>query len=193
MARIAQHTSEETKRTIQDAFVTLYQTQGLERITVSKISKQANINRGTFYRYYLDVSDLLEQMEDDYIKQISTLLPILIHGMLHNDLIDHMEPLVQFYSANRDVLLLFFVTRPNYRILSNMKETAKQYALAEFQLEEAQLTTKQHCLFEYICNAQIGLIGWWLEHGTAQDLPLLAQTMVDANTKGPLQTILLGL
>src|SRR5262245_53163410 len=50
-----------TRRLIQDAFMALTVEQGFAAVTVRDITERAMINRSTFYRYYLDKYDLLEQ------------------------------------------------------------------------------------------------------------------------------------
>ena len=106
--------------------------------------------------------------------------------MLNQNLLLEMSRLTQFYSENRKALSLFFVDRPNARILNSMKEIAKQYAIKVLDIDESSLSKKQECLMAYICNAQIGLITWWLENGTMEDLPILVDVMIQANTMVPL-------
>ena len=51
-----------TKAAIRDAFWTLYQQKPIEQITVKEVSDLAGYNRSTFYQYYKDVYDVLEQI-----------------------------------------------------------------------------------------------------------------------------------
>lgn len=53
-----------TKEKIYIAFATLFKTKELSKIKVSEISKIAEINRSTFYEYFKDVYDLLDNFED---------------------------------------------------------------------------------------------------------------------------------
>ena len=48
----------------------LYRTKPVEKITVSEITRKAGYNRATFYDYFLDVYDLLEQIEEELINHI---------------------------------------------------------------------------------------------------------------------------
>jgi AcrR family transcriptional regulator len=189
MARIARHTVEETKATIQKAFVELYMEERLEKVTVGAISQRAGINRGTFYHYYQDVYDILEQIENEYINDISEIIPILLHGLLNHTLSIHFTKLAPFYNKHKEVLLLFLVKQPNAKVINQTKALAKAQAMKELNLDANHLTVKQKCLIEYIANAQIGIVGWWLEHGSVKDLPIFAQTMNDANNYGPLTTL----
>lgn len=53
-----------TKEKIYIAFATLFKNKELSKIKVSEISKIAEINRSTFYEYFKDVYDLLDNFED---------------------------------------------------------------------------------------------------------------------------------
>ncbi len=53
-----------TKERIYIAFATLFKNNELSKIKVSEISKIAEINRSTFYEYFKDVYDLLDDFED---------------------------------------------------------------------------------------------------------------------------------
>ena len=44
--------------------------KGFEAITVSDLTKKADINRGTFYLHYKDKYDLLEQSEEEIFVEL---------------------------------------------------------------------------------------------------------------------------
>ena len=58
---------------IRSAMFELLETEPLDKITITEICAKADINRGTFYKYYRDVYDLFEQTENDFIEEIHTL------------------------------------------------------------------------------------------------------------------------
>ncbi|MCQ2516680.1 MAG: TetR/AcrR family transcriptional regulator [Saccharofermentans sp.] len=53
-----------TKEKIYIAFATLFKTKELTKIKVSEISRIARINRSTFYEYFKDIYDLLDDFEN---------------------------------------------------------------------------------------------------------------------------------
>lgn len=61
--------TEQTKRNLCTAFWKLYQEKSIEKITVKEVTALAGYNRATFYLYYQDIYDLLEQIEDEILKQ----------------------------------------------------------------------------------------------------------------------------
>lgn len=64
----------ETKKLIKVAFTKLLKEKGFNNITVSDITNEAKINRGTFYLHYTDKFDLLEKLENDSIEDLKELL-----------------------------------------------------------------------------------------------------------------------
>ena len=55
---------EETKQALIQAFWKLYREKRIEKITVGEIAAVAGYNRSTFYEYFYDVPDVLQQMPD---------------------------------------------------------------------------------------------------------------------------------
>ena len=59
-----------TKKMITDTFLQLLSYKDIKKITVREICKEADINRATFYRYYLDVYDLLDHIQTDFVNDL---------------------------------------------------------------------------------------------------------------------------
>ncbi len=60
-------------RVIRSAMFELLETKSLDSVTVTDICAKADVNRGTFYKYYRDVYDLFEKTEDEFIEEIHAL------------------------------------------------------------------------------------------------------------------------
>ena len=59
-----------TKKVIMDTLIDLLSKKDIKKITVSEICKIADVNRATFYRYYLDEYDLLSKIEEEFVNQL---------------------------------------------------------------------------------------------------------------------------
>lgn len=64
-----------TKNSIREAFLTLLEQKELDKITVKEITELADINRGTFYKYYKDSFDLLERIKPEAFQHFSQYFP----------------------------------------------------------------------------------------------------------------------
>lgn len=85
--------SRKTRSRIENAYLTLMLEKPWDRITVREICQAAELTRGTFYQYFNDIYDLVEQIENRLI----------------NDLSSRYEKLRPFYGA--PVSLEFFLDR----------------------------------------------------------------------------------
>lgn len=61
-----------TNRVICEAFIDLLKHKPMEKISVRELCEAADINRATFYRYYMDLFDLYDRIVDDYFDRLFT-------------------------------------------------------------------------------------------------------------------------
>lgn len=59
-----------TRKSIQDAFLTLRAHKPVERITVRELTELAQVSKSTFYLHYRDIYDLSEEIERQLIREI---------------------------------------------------------------------------------------------------------------------------
>lgn len=62
-----------TKSQLRQALMQLMTEKPFKSISVRELSERADINRGTFYIHYRDVSDLLQHLEDEMAERLSEL------------------------------------------------------------------------------------------------------------------------
>ena len=63
-----------TKHIIAETFIDLLKDKPLNQITVTDICKNAQINRASFYKYYKDVYDLMDQLQNEGIDELQKML-----------------------------------------------------------------------------------------------------------------------
>ena len=52
-----------TKKILTEALIDILKEKNVEDITVSELAKRADVTRTTFYQYYRDPVDMLEQLQ----------------------------------------------------------------------------------------------------------------------------------
>lgn len=102
--------TEKTKNSIIEAFYKLLQADEVTTITVSKLCRTANINRGTFYLHYQDIYELMDILSEDYIDELKT---ILLDAKKREDYESLVFELFTFFDNNRQFMKAFF-TQSNY-------------------------------------------------------------------------------
>lgn len=62
---------EKTRQAIQEALISEINAHGLHNLTVSSLTKAANINRATFYLHYDNIDDLMESIQADIVHELA--------------------------------------------------------------------------------------------------------------------------
>lgn len=75
---ISRHDSDKrvirTKKAIKEALFQIMEEKDISSITISELTQQANINRRTFYTHYRNISDILDEIENDLVEALGVLL-----------------------------------------------------------------------------------------------------------------------
>lgn len=61
---------QKTKKAITNAFLTMATQKPIEKITVTDIVTEAQINKSTFYAHYRDIYDLMDALSNDAISSV---------------------------------------------------------------------------------------------------------------------------
>lgn len=83
---------ERTKQSIRDAYTVLRKKKPIEKITVKEIADLALINKATFYRHYVDIYQLANEIEDEYIERI---VDMIKKGTPVTDLVGHYTSILE--------------------------------------------------------------------------------------------------
>lgn len=63
-----------TKKVIKNALMKLMCQSEISKITIKDLAIEADINRKTFYNHYIDIYDVLKDIEDDLMKKLLNIL-----------------------------------------------------------------------------------------------------------------------
>ena len=63
--------SHQTKSRIMEAYIQLMNNKYWDKISVKEICSHCHITRGTFYQYFSDIYDLLEQIETPLLEELN--------------------------------------------------------------------------------------------------------------------------
>lgn len=84
-----------TQKVIQEAFWKLLKEKPLAKITVKEVCDLAQINRGTFYKHYMDCYDLMDKLQEEAIRQMEQRLESIDSTGIRSMLISLMQTLRQ--------------------------------------------------------------------------------------------------
>jgi AcrR family transcriptional regulator len=122
---------EKTRKSIKDAFITLYKSKDAAHIKVKDICEMVDINRSTFYAHYMDVYELLAEIEDEAIDEMKgIMIPIFYQKEAEFDF-NQLSSAVISILHRKDNLPILLIRRGNEdfvdRLMTFIDKTLQSY------------------------------------------------------------------
>ncbi|MCR1992763.1 TetR/AcrR family transcriptional regulator C-terminal domain-containing protein [Bacillus subtilis] len=156
-----------TKSAIKHAFLKLLQEKEINKITVSELSKEADIGRGTFYLHYKDVFDLYEQIEDEIFQQLGSIYDASFPSDDPLNILTFIEKTTEYIYQNVEIFTL--LTKPKMNVLSinKLKEFFKTKMIEELSMIQSAKSITEIEKFEttFIVSGVVGIIEEWINNG----------------------------
>lgn len=167
-----------TKKVIKETFIELLTEKELNKITVSEICSKADINRATFYRYYLDVYNLLEKVQEELLEELK--------NAYTSDEVDSFsiarftEAILDTFIKNKQLIKILFNTNNNIYFLNDFLEVVYDKCKLRWEKDVKDITEEE---IEYgtvfIFNGALGVINYWVKNDF-QDSPKEIAKRIDS-------------
>lgn len=172
-----------TKELIQKSFIHIMGTKPFESITIGDITKQANINRGTFYLHYKDKYDLLEQMENQLFGDLGNYIDELQWSYSSTTFEEEQEQLASslfsYIEKNASNLKIFLSDHGRAGFHLRFRDAFSEKVRLNLEKNEDlkdKLKVPMEYFLSFITSAFLGLIEQWVQNGldkTPQEMTTL--------------------
>ena len=171
-----------TRRLLRECLTALLKEKKVQDITVREIADMADINRGTFYLHYKDVFDLMEQIENELLKELEDMLnhhqaqdllsrPSLIFAELY--------PLVQ---DNADIVSILIGENGDLNFVNRLKHIVREKWLKDWMaLKPLRNSNAFEAYYAVIVCGCIGMVQYWLSSGmkeSAEELAYMTENII---------------
>lgn len=152
--------------TIQRALIELLNNAPIEKITVTQICELADVNRGTFYRYFLDPYDCLEKIETKFmavVEEKMLALPDIPEVGVISFVKSHLLLALEQVAANADLMKMVFLSGHSKMLqnLFNIENATKPGPVTVDNIKTEQ-QRDQYYNQEYYGTAVLSIIKAWL-------------------------------
>ncbi len=171
-----------TKNIIKETFLNLLEEKDINKITVSEICKIADINRATFYRYYLDVYDLLDKIEEEFLEELKEA------PYFHNEeysLYQLAKELLDTVVENQKLVTILFNKNNNIYILNDILEDI--YNKYKYKwLNEIKDINEEDMAYAgiFAFNGSLGIVNYWISQGFKEPVDEIAKMIEDLSYRG---------
>lgn len=137
-----------TKDHIKRHFLELMAKSGIEKLTVVTLVEEADINRGTFYKYYRDKYDVLEEIEEALFLGYWTIMeekvPINLNKMLQTAsqsvlqsfLAEQFATVTHYFSEHRGLLKILLSENGDPHFVKKVEGSYVNFIKAKLSIME---------------------------------------------------------
>ena len=170
-----------TKKVIMDTFISLLEEKEIKKITVSELCNIADINRATFYRYYLDIYDLYDKIQDEFVSELKE---IIINN--HNNYISTsllVKSILDALLREKKLSKIIFNKKNNLLFMDDILDICYNYCRDTWLEKNPHLKEKDiEYASVYFFNASLGIINFWIENDFDGDTDVISN-MIERLTK----------
>ncbi len=152
-----------TKQLIKETFLNLLEKKDMNAITVKELCEIADLNRGTFYRYYLDIYDLLKQIEQEFIDEIKNSPPI--ERIEEHSIYSFTKGILSIFENNKKLVKILFNTDRNIYFLNEVLEVAYDKCMNRWENLNPDIAGEEvENAVVFIFNGALGVINNWVKN-----------------------------
>lgn len=164
-----------TRKKLMDAFWDIYCEKGIHQTTVGAVTKTACFNRGTFYEYFTDIYDLLDQLENDLLDSLKEQTEKRFKDKLPESFQEYSRTCAEIFSLYEDKLYILLSAQgdPSFAAKLQKKMQPLMFSIMGFSDEQPHLDY----LITFGFSTLISMLGHWYETGKEMALEDLFQIM----------------
>ena len=151
-----------TKKVITDTFLELIDKKDINKITVSEICELSDINRGTFYRYYDNVYDLLDKIEAEFVNE-------LVNATKVDDeeysVSSFVSVLLNVFVENKKLVKVLFDSKNTLQLLNDVLIISYNKCKEKWEKDLPNIDEQdEEYAALFIFNGALGVINFWVKN-----------------------------
>lgn len=164
-----------TKKAIRNAFAKLLSEKNINDITIQDIADTADINRKTFYNYYSNIYQIVDEIENEIVTAFSKAIQDVDFNR------DMNEPYVIFSKLNTiinsdiDFYAHLVKVDSNFclfsKIVTALKDKVKESFSSQIVIEDSKL----EFMIDYISAGMVAVYQIWFNSGRKISIETLAE------------------
>lgn len=154
-----------TKMMIHESLLKLLNEKPIENISVTELCRRADVNRGTFYSHYRQPSDVLDEIENDLLCNLKS---IIARDNRLDDI--HREVLV-YLDANRNTCRVLLGKNGRLDCMQRIVDMSKEKFSSMWDETLGMNIKNMEYLHQFIFSGTVAIIRDWLlsENESAPD------------------------
>ena len=150
-----------TKKLLLQALTKLMSEKKINQITVTELTDLADVNRSTFYLYYKDIFDMLEQIENELFQDFTKAFEEFSKDIVtYDNMTSFFTFVFEFAKENAEICKILLGPDGDYSFIEKFKQAIKE-SQPHFGVEISPINLNYFRPF--VISGFIGVIQQWLE------------------------------
>lgn len=160
-----------SKKTLESSIIKLLHKMPIDKITVTQLCEMSEVNRGTFYNHYIDIYDLLNQIENNIVHEFELKLDKHSKKQKVDDFYPLFKEALEFIDENSDVVTILLKGNEDSLFLSKIINLFKDNTINNWGTYYNYRNNINYDYFlQYSIHGCLGIINKWLKDGR-KELP----------------------
>ena len=165
-----------TKEKLRQGLTELLKKKPVKNITVREIADLVDINRGTFYLYYKDIYDLVQQIENEMFEEFNEIVRLKeSNGEPPSPV---MTDVFNFLAENADMCMVLIGPNGDLEFVNRLKNLVRDRCLYYWtKIYNAKSTKYFEFFYAFFMYGCIGMFEEWLKTGRKETSEEMADIM----------------
>lgn len=174
-----------TREKLMDAFWELYCANGMGKVTVGAVAKAAGFNRSTFYEYFTDIYELLEELENALIQDLKEQISCEFSDGFPKKFLEFSKVCAKIFSGHDDMIYILLSDKGDPAFLPKLKAMLLPVILRNFGFSKEEPYLDYLMTFAF--SSLIGMLNHWYAKGkeiSTEELFQVTQSLVAGGISG---------
>ncbi|MBQ8597855.1 MAG: TetR/AcrR family transcriptional regulator [Lachnospiraceae bacterium] len=164
-----------TKKLLKDSLTEILQTQSIYHISIRELCEKAGINRSTFYKYYGNQFDLLEEMEKDLLEATERFLSQQTD--IKNTMV--IEQTLKYLEENIDFVRLLINSNVDPTFANKLFSLTPIQTMLKDSFENRSDSSEYEYTTNFLIHGAYQVVCMWLNKENRESSEWMAQFLVD--------------
>lgn len=172
-----------TKKAIKSAFLNLLEEKSYESITIQDLSKEAMINRNTFYLHYRDKEDLMEKIIDECSENLMNALHsinIKLDSFIDEDLHKIINCIFRTIENDFDLYKTIMLNNGTQNFKINLSKILYNHINSGFK---DSFSKEKKVYLEYIVSGFVGTVYFWINNKSDYSIQEISKILFNIHIK----------
>lgn len=153
-----------TKKALRDALLTLLEQKPISEISVTELTNLADVNRATFYFYYTDILDMLQQLQNESYQAFKEIVDEYDASITTMDSFIAYAERILIYCRDNENLVKFTIKNDTNNLLFKKIQMLMLHNLPNSK-DVFDTDNPARYVTTYTLDAIVGVVIDWMDEG----------------------------